>query len=66
MIAGGGKSGYYLAKLLADFNISVKIIEIDMPAANISPNNDDARPEWRRNGFKPEDENIDEMDALYQ
>lgn len=29
MIAGGGKISYYLAKLLADFDISVKIIEID-------------------------------------
>jgi trk system potassium uptake protein TrkA len=29
MIAGGGKISFYLAKLLADFDISVKIIEID-------------------------------------
>jgi len=29
MIAGGGKTGYYLAKLLSDWNVAVKIIEID-------------------------------------
>ncbi|MDR1272492.1 MAG: Trk system potassium transporter TrkA [Clostridiales Family XIII bacterium] len=29
MIAGGGKSGYYLARLLEDFGASVKIIEMD-------------------------------------
>jgi trk system potassium uptake protein TrkA len=30
MIAGGGKSGFYLARLLEDFGASVKIIESDM------------------------------------
>lgn len=29
MIAGGGKTGYYLAKKLSDFGVSVKIIEMD-------------------------------------
>ncbi len=29
MIAGGGKAGFYLAKLLSDWNVAVKIIEID-------------------------------------
>ncbi len=29
MIAGGGKTGYYLAKKLSDFGVAVKIIEID-------------------------------------
>jgi len=29
MIAGGGKSGFYLARMLEDFGASVKIIEID-------------------------------------
>lgn len=29
MIAGGGKTGYYLAKMLLDFGASVKIIEFD-------------------------------------
>jgi trk system potassium uptake protein TrkA len=29
MIAGGGKSGYYLARMLEDFGASVKIIEAD-------------------------------------
>jgi trk system potassium uptake protein TrkA len=30
MIAGGGKTGFYLAKMLDDFGASVKIIDIDM------------------------------------
>jgi trk system potassium uptake protein TrkA len=30
MIAGGGKVGLYLARLLSDFGIAVKIIEVDM------------------------------------
>lgn len=29
MIAGGGKTGYYLAKKLSDFGVAVKIIEIE-------------------------------------
>lgn len=29
MIAGGGKTGYYLAKKLSDFGVAVKIIELD-------------------------------------
>jgi trk system potassium uptake protein TrkA len=29
MIAGGGKTGYYLAKKLSDFGVAVKIVEID-------------------------------------
>lgn len=29
MIAGGGKTGFYLAKLLSEWNVSVKIIEVD-------------------------------------
>lgn len=29
MIAGGGKTGYYLAKKLSDFGVAVKVIEID-------------------------------------
>jgi trk system potassium uptake protein TrkA len=29
MIAGGGKSGFYLARLLEEYGVSVKIIEID-------------------------------------
>ncbi|MDR1495629.1 MAG: NAD-binding protein, partial [Clostridiales Family XIII bacterium] len=30
MIAGGGKAGFYLAKMLEEFGASVKIIDIDM------------------------------------
>ena len=30
MIAGGGKAGFYLARMLEEFGASVKIIEIDM------------------------------------
>ncbi|MDR3225389.1 MAG: Trk system potassium transporter TrkA [Clostridiales Family XIII bacterium] len=30
MIAGGGKAGFYLAKMLEDFGASVKIIDIDL------------------------------------
>lgn len=30
MIVGGGKTGYYLAKKLSEFNVSVKIIEKDL------------------------------------
>ncbi|NCB41843.1 MAG: Trk system potassium transporter TrkA [Clostridia bacterium] len=29
MIAGGGKTGYYLAKKLSDFGVAVKVIELD-------------------------------------
>jgi len=67
MIAGGGKSGYYLAKLLADFNISVKIIEIDKARCQyLSEQLDDVLV---LNGDATdlsllEDENIDEMDAF--
>ncbi|MBQ2059407.1 MAG: Trk system potassium transporter TrkA [Firmicutes bacterium] len=43
MIAGGGKTGYYLAKLLTEFGISVKIIEMDHARCEyLSQNLDDA------------------------
>jgi len=67
MIAGGGKSGYYLAQQLANLNVSVKIIEIDK-----------ARCEYLSEHLNNvlvlhgdatdlnllEEENIDEMDAF--
>ncbi len=67
MIAGGGKSGYYLAQQLADFNISVKIIEIDKARCqylsehldNVMVLNGDAT-----DLNLLEDENLDEMDAF--
>ncbi|HZK01493.1 MAG TPA: Trk system potassium transporter TrkA [Anaerovoracaceae bacterium] len=67
MIAGGGKSGYYLAKLLADFNISVKIIEIDKDRCHyLSEHLNDViilNGDATDMNFL-EDENIDEMDAF--
>lgn len=67
MIAGGGKIGFYLAKLLADFDISVKIIEIDKARCqylsehldNVLVLHGDATDQNLL-----EEENIDEMDAF--
>lgn len=67
MIAGGGKSGFYLAKQLSEFGISVKIIEIDKERChylsehlnNVLVLNGDATDL----NFLDE-ENIDEMDAF--
>ena len=67
MIAGGGKTGYFLAKMLSDFGAAVKIIEVDR-----------ARCEWlsaKLNGVLVlhgdatdtsllRDENMDDMDAF--
>lgn len=67
MIAGGGKSGYYLAKFLVDFNVSVKIIEIDKARCHyLSEHLDNV---LILNGDATdlnflEEENIDEMDAF--
>ncbi len=67
MIAGGGKSGYYLAKQLADFKISVKIIEIDKARCQyLSEHLDDV---LILHGDATdlellEEENLDEMDAF--
>ena len=67
MIAGGGKIGFYLAKQLADFNIYVKIIEVDKARCeylsehldNVMILHGDATDLQLL-----EDENFDEMDAF--
>ncbi|NLT48615.1 MAG: Trk system potassium transporter TrkA [Clostridiales bacterium] len=67
MIAGGGKIGYYLARQLADVNVSVKIIEIDKARCeylsehlnNVLVLHGDAT-----DLSLLEDENMDEMDAF--
>lgn len=67
MIAGGGKIGFYLAKQLADFNIYVKIIEVDKDRCeylsehldNVMILHGDATDLQLL-----EDENFDEMDAF--
>jgi trk system potassium uptake protein TrkA len=67
MIAGGGKSGFYLAKQLADFNISVKIIEIDKARCEYLSEHLDNVLILHGDATDLnllEDENIDEMDAF--
>lgn len=67
MIAGGGKTGYYLAKLLADDGIGVKIIELDKRRCeylsatldNVLVLNADAT-----NTAILKEENLDSMDAF--
>lgn len=67
MIAGGGKTGYYLAKKLDDFGIGVKIIELsrerceyltDMLSNVLILHGDATDPNLLR------EENLDEMDAF--
>lgn len=67
MIAGGGKSGYYLAKQLADFNVSVKLIEIDKERCHYLSEHLDGVLVLNGDATDMnflEDENIDEMDAF--
>ena len=67
MIAGGGKTGYYLAKLLADFDISVKIIEINKDRCQyLSAHLDDVMILHgdATDQTLLEEENINEMDAF--
>ncbi len=67
MIAGGGKSGFYLAKALAKFDVAVKLIEIDRERClylaqhleGVMVLNGDAT-----DLNLLEEENIDEMDAF--
>ena len=67
LIAGGGNIGFYLAKQLADFNIYVKIIEVDKARCeylsehldNVMILHGDATDLQLL-----EDENFDEMDAF--
>lgn len=67
MIAGGGKAGFYLAKLLSDFDIAVKIIEINKQRCQyLSEHLDDVMVLYgdATDQTLLEDENIDEMDAF--
>ena len=67
MIAGGGKSGYYLAQQLADFNVSVKIIEIDKARCEYLSEHLDNVLVLHGDATDLnllEDENLDEMDAF--
>ena len=67
MVAGGGKSGFYLARMLEEFGASVKIIEIDKLRCqylsthlkNVLVLNGDATDIELLN-----DENLSEMDAF--
>lgn len=67
MIAGGGKTGFYLAKMLSEFNVSVKLIEINKARCQyLSMNLDDV---LILNGDATdvdllEEENFSEMDAF--
>lgn len=67
MIAGGGKSGFYLAKALADFHVAVKLIEIDKERCQYLAQELDRV--MILNGDATdltllEEENIDDMDAF--
>ena len=67
MIAGGGKIGFYLAKKLADFNVSVKIIEIDKERCQYLSENLNKVLVLHGDATDPmllDDENIDDMDAF--
>ncbi|MDR3242919.1 MAG: Trk system potassium transporter TrkA [Clostridiales Family XIII bacterium] len=67
MIAGGGKTGLYLAKLLSEYGASVKIIEADKRRCQyLSANLDDVLV-LHGDATDPkllEEENFDEMDAF--
>ncbi|MDO4552184.1 MAG: Trk system potassium transporter TrkA [Bacillota bacterium] len=67
MIAGGGKTGFYLARQLADFGISVKLIEIDRRRCEYLSEHLDDVLVLHGDATDPtllEEENIDEMDAF--
>ncbi len=67
MIIGGGKTGFYLASKLADFGISVKLIEKDKQRCYyLSTQLDDVMVLCgdATDGTFLEEENIDEMDAV--
>ena len=67
MIAGGGKTGFYLAKLLSDWNVAVKLIEVDKQRCqylsehlnNVLVLHGDATDQTLL-----EEENLSEMDAF--
>lgn len=67
MIAGGGKSGLYLAQKLSKFGVAVKIIEIDKNRCQYLSEHLDNVMILHGDATDPnllEDENIDEMDAF--
>ncbi len=67
MIAGGGKTGYYLAKRLDEFGVSVKIIEVDRDRCQYLSEHLNDVLVLHGNATDPvllEEENIDEMDAF--
>ncbi|MCG8482319.1 MAG: Trk system potassium transporter TrkA [Clostridia bacterium] len=67
MIMGGGKIGYYLAKKLSDFGISVKIIEVERERCKYLSENLDNVLIIHGDGTDLsvlEDENITSMDAF--
>ena len=67
MIAGGGKTGYYLAKRLSEFDVSVKIIEMDKARCQYLSEHLDDVLILHGDATDPallEEENIDEMDAF--
>ncbi len=67
MIAGGGKTGYYLAKMLSEFGIAVKLIEKDKRRCYyLSTHLDDVMILHgdATDTALLEEENIDEMDAV--
>lgn len=67
MIIGGGKTGFYLARKLADFGISVKLIEKDKQRCYyLSTQLDDVMILCgdATDGTFLDEENIDEMDAV--
>lgn len=67
MIAGGGKTGYYLAKRLSEFDISVKLIEIDKARCQYLSEHLDKVLVLHGDATDPgllAEENIDEMDAF--
>lgn len=67
MIAGGGKTGYYLAKKLDEFGVSVKIIEVDRDRCQYLSEHLNDVLVLHGNATDPvllEEENIDEMDAF--
>ncbi|MBQ9708059.1 MAG: Trk system potassium transporter TrkA [Firmicutes bacterium] len=67
MIIGGGKTGFYLAKKLSDFGMSVKIIEYNLERCHYL--SDHLKGVMVLNGDATdmtflEDENLDQMDAV--
>jgi len=67
MIAGGGKTGYYLAKKLSDFGVAVKIIELDRERCEYLTNRLDNVLVLHGDATDPNllhEENLEEMDAF--